>query len=382
MPLSADEQLRYSRHVRLPQIGESGQRCLREARVLLLGLGGLGSPAALYLAAAGVGTLGMAEFDTVALHNLQRQILFREGDVGARKIDAAGARLGALNSRMHLVAHKEGLTQGNAIALFSQYDVVLDGTDNFPARYLANDAAFFARKPLVHGSIFQFSGQVSVFDTADGHACYRCLFPKMPDPDTIPTCEQAGVFGALCGVVGSLMAMETIKLLVGTGNPLRGRLLMLDLLSATTRTVALPRDATCPLCGNSPRITGIAAENYVFHDNCHPPPATGKDAQNTFPFEISCEEARTWLARTDDTPVVLDVRENDERAISHLPGSLHIPLGRLADHMHELPANATVIVYCQHGQRSLRAVRLLRTRGRARTTSLSGGITRWMGTIP
>ena len=377
MPLSTDEQLRYSRHVRLPQIGEAGQQRLREARVLLLGLGGLGSPAALYLAAAGVGTLGVAEFDTVALHNLQRQVLFREGDVGASKIAAAFAHLHALNSRLHLVAHEEGLTPGNATTLFSRYDVVLDGTDNFPARYLANDAAFFARKPLVHGSIFQFAGQLSVFDAASGHACYRCLFPEMPDPDSIPTCEQAGVFGALCGVVGSLMAMEAVKLITGAGIPLRGRLLMLDLLAATTRTVRLPKDATCPLCGNAPRITGITAENYVFHDHCCLAEVTGAQAANAFPFEISCDEARAWLARADDAPLVLDVRENDERATGHLPSSLHIPLGNLATRIHELPTGATVIVYCQHGQRSLRAVRLLRARGYALTTSLSGGIACW-----
>ncbi|MDR2512813.1 MAG: molybdopterin-synthase adenylyltransferase MoeB [Puniceicoccales bacterium] len=381
MPLSAEEQFRYSRHICLPQIGEAGQRRLREARVLLVGIGGLGSPAALYLAAAGVGTLGLAEFDIVALHNLQRQVLFREADVGAPKIAAALAHLHALDSRVHLIVHEKGLTPENATALFSQYDVVLDGTDNFPARYLANDAAFFACKPLVHGSIFQFAGQVSVFDRASGNACYRCLFPEMPDPESIPTCEQAGVFGALCGVVGSFMAMEAVKLATGVGVPLRGRLLMLDLLAATSRTVRLLKDAACPLCGSSPRIMGIDAGNYSFHNSCCAPcclaATSGEEAANVFPLEISSEEARVWLARAVDVPLVLDVREGAERAAGHLPGSLHIPLNELAGRIHELPAHAIVIVYCQHGQRSLRAARMLRARGYAYTTSLSGGLARW-----
>jgi adenylyltransferase/sulfurtransferase len=376
MPLSRDILRRYSRHIRLPQIGEEGQQRLLDARVLLLGLGGLGSPAALYLAAAGVGTLGLAEFDTVAAHNLQRQILFREADTGVPKLDAALAALRALNSGVTLVPHPEGITPANALALVSQYDLVLDGTDNFSARYLANDAARLARRPLIHGSIFQFTGQVSLFDDTPHSPCYRCLYPEMPDPDSVPSCEQAGVFGALCGVVGSLMAMEAIKHITRAGEPLRGRLLLLDLLAGTVRSVRLPKNNACPLCGDTPRIREIRAENYTYNNTCAP-----ADAPADIPLEISCEQAREQLSRPN-APLLLDVRDSFERAICHIPNSLHIPLPQLSEYIkkHPFPPATAVLVYCHHGQRSQRAARLLRAAG-IPATSIIGGIDRWTATF-
>jgi adenylyltransferase/sulfurtransferase len=398
MPLSQEELLRYSRHVRLPQIGVAGQERLLRAKVLLLGLGGIGSPAALYLAAAGVGTLGVAEFDTVAAHNLQRQVLFREADVAAPKLDAGFATLRALNSQTRLVPHPAGLTPENAVPLFAGYDVVLDGTDNFAARYLANDAAHLARRPLVHASVFQFTAQLTVFDTAAAGPCLRCLFPEMPGADSVPTCEQAGVFGALCGAAGSLAAMEVVKLLTGAGEPLRGRMLLLDLLAGATRTVRVSHDAACPLCGTAPTIHEIDAANYA-QDACACTAADG--ATNNFadggePLEIAVAEARARIANavaeaaatdaantaTDANaaaaaPVVLDVREAFERATGSIPNSRHIPLAELGARLGELPADTEIFVVCQKGMRSLRGARLLREKGRLRARSIRGGIDAW-----
>lgn len=407
-PLTGADLHRYSRQIRLPQIGEAGQARLRDARVLLLGLGGLGSPAALYLAAAGVGTLGVSEHDTVALHNLQRQILYRESDSGTPKLDAGFAALRALNSQTRLVAHPEGLTPGNALALFSGYDLILDGTDNFSARYLANDTAHLARRPLIHGSVFQFTGQVTLFDTAHDGPCLRCLFPEMPDPESVLTCEQAGVFGALCGAVGSLMAMEAMKHITGVGDSLRGCLLLLDLLAGSTRTVRVSPATACPLCGAAPHIREIKAENYVF-GGCTIPIGAGG-----VPIEISPAEVRERLewwqprcceagsmshpsaavatpsqpetagphrdggtAGPDAPPLVIDVREPFERLSGFIPGSLNIPLGQLAQRFGELPDSAETYVVCQKGMRSLRAARLLQEKGRSGVRSICGGMDAW-----
>jgi adenylyltransferase/sulfurtransferase len=410
--LSADELARYSRQIRLPQIAAAGQQKLRKARVLLLGLGGLGSPAALYLAAAGIGTLGVAEFDTVALHNLQRQILFRETDVGTPKIEAGFAALRGLNAQTRLIAHTGGLTPQNALELFAQYDLVLDGTDNFATRYLANDAAVLTRRPLVHGSVFQFTGQVAVFaagspagnaaggereEQNDAAPCYRCMFPEMPDPATVPTCEQAGVFGALCGVIGCWMAMEAIKLITGAGELLLGRVLTLDLLAGTVQTVRLQRNSECPVCGAQPRITKITPSNYVFN-SCTTPKLETLNLETTASAElpaeeISCEEAAALLkTNTAETPLLLDVRDADERAICLITGALHIPLAelseRLSERLDELRAAAgnaagdrLILVHCHHGMRSLRAVRILRAKGFLNARSITGGIDRWAQVI-
>ncbi|MDR1816806.1 MAG: ThiF family adenylyltransferase [Puniceicoccales bacterium] len=376
------DRLRYSRHTRLPQIGEIGQRRLLGARVLVVGLGGLGSPAALYLAAAGVGTIGVAEPDTVAAHNLQRQILFRDADAAgsASKLDAGFAALRALNPRTRLVAHAEGVTPANAAALIAGYDVVLDGSDNFATRYLVADAAALARRPLVHGSVFQFEGQVAVFDPAAGGPCYRCLFPRPPAPETVPTCAQAGVLGALCGVVGSWMALEAVKVITGAGNA-AGKFIVLDLLTDNVRVVSLPRNPACPLCGDAPSITEIRPENYDFGATCCG--GTGGGAGTAAGEEITCEEFAELRAATPALPV-LDVRERDERDAARIEGTAHIPLGELAARLDEVrallggDATARLVVHCQRGGRSLSATRLLRAKGFSGAVSLAGGLERWL----
>ena len=379
--LSPEELARYSRHVLLPQIGVEGQRRLKAARVLLVGLGGLGSPAGLYLAAAGVGTLGLADFDTVARHNLQRQILHTDASVGSSKLASARERLLALNPMVELVEHPEGVTLENAVQLFSQYDIIVDGSDNFPTRYLVNDAAYFAQRTVVHGSIFQFEGQVSVFDSVSGGPCYRCLFPQMPEPGSVPNCEEAGVFGALCGMVGSIQALEAIQLITGIGDPLRGRLYAIDTLSMRGRTLKLKRDPACPLCGSQPCITHLEPERYQFdcktsiNDN-----NVGMENTKEIPMEISVQDAAAWL-NSDKPPVLLDVREDFELDICKIEGCLHIPLGELGARWQNLPKGEPIVVYCHHGGRSLRATQALRHWGLEQATSMAGGIHVWAETV-
>ena len=331
--LSPAELARYSRHILLPGVGIEGQRKLAAARVLVVGAGGLGSPAALYLAAAGIGTIGIADFDKVEAHNLQRQILHDTPSVGRPKVESAAARLASLNPHIRVVPHPEGVTAANALALFSGYDIVVDGTDNFPTRYLNNDAAVLARRPLVYGSIFQFEGQVSVFDPARGAPCYRCLFPEPPPPGSVPNCGEAGVLGALCGTIGSLQALETIKLLLGIGEPLHGRLVAFDALSGRFRTIALRRDPACPLCGTAPSIRELRAETYVF--GCATPPATAATdaagAADPVPREVDVATARDLLARGEAE--LLDVREPYEHAICRIarqPSAAHARSARSA----------------------------------------------------
>ena len=375
-----EELARYSRQLILPGMGRDGQAKLREARVLLIGLGGLGSPAALYLAAAGVGTLGLAEPDKVELHNLHRQILHETPAVGTSKLASARARLGALNPHVTLREHPEGLTVGNALGLFADYDLVVDGADNFPTRYLANDAAARTGKPLVHGSIFQYEGQVTVLDPARGGPCYRCLFPEMPAAGTVPNCAEAGVFGALCGVIGSLMAMEALKLILGEGEPLRGRLLVFDARTGTPRTVRVKRDPRCPCCGTNPdaRIAALDPALYSYACETTPPSSTMStlpDPQNP-PMEIDVPTAHAWLEAAAP-PVLLDVREPFEVEICRIPGSVTIPLGELPERAAELPKDRVIVVHCHHGGRSLQAAKFLRAKGWPRSTSMSGGIAGW-----
>ncbi|MGE9292842.1 MAG: molybdopterin-synthase adenylyltransferase MoeB [Puniceicoccales bacterium] len=368
--LSPAELSRYSRHIRLPQVGVEGQAKLREARVLVIGMGGLGSPVSLYLAAGGVGTLGLADFDKVEEHNLQRQVLHTQAAVGRPKLDSAAERLRAINRGCKLELHAGGITLDNAVDLISQYDLVIDGSDNFPTRYLVNDAAFFAKRPLVYGSIFQFEGQVSVFDPNVGGPCYRCLFPQMPEPGTVPNCEQAGVFGALCGIVGSYQAMEAIKYLLGIGESLRGRLLMIDALSSRITTLNLKKDPDCPLCGHSPHITDLQPGNYEFSCETEPEPQTEESI-----MEIDVQTTKTRAAT--ESPILLDVREGFEREICQLPDSQHIPLGQLPAQASALPKDAEIIVYCHHGARSLRATKYLRDVGFDKAVSMAGGIDAW-----
>lgn len=368
--LSPEELSRYSRHIRLPEVGVAGQQRLRGARVLVIGMGGLGSPVSLYLAAAGVGTLGLADFDVVEAHNLQRQVLHTENAVGGPKLDSAAARLRALNSGCELELHPDGITLDNAIELIGQYDLVVDGSDNFPTRYLVNDAAFFARRPLIYGSIFQFEGQVSLFDPARGAPCYRCLFPRMPDPATVPNCEQAGVFGALCGIVGSLQAMEALKYLMGMGESLAGKLLVLDTLRARIRTIRLKKDARCPLCGEKPDISGLNPDNYVFSCETESPPTSETS------MEIDIHQAKQQLDAAGN-PLLVDVREAFELEICALDNARHLPLGQLGELAETLPRDRDLIVFCHHGVRSLKAAQYLRARGFDRAVSMRGGIHQW-----
>ncbi|HTT57295.1 MAG TPA: molybdopterin-synthase adenylyltransferase MoeB [Opitutaceae bacterium] len=373
--LSPAELSRYSRHILLDEVGLEGQRRLAAARVLVVGAGGLGSPAALYLAAAGVGTLGLADLDRVEEHNLQRQILHDTAAVGAPKVESAARRLAALNPHVRLRFHPEGITPANALDVFAEYDLIVDGSDNFGTRYLTNDAAFFARRPLVHGSIFKFEGQVAVFDPAGGGPCYRCLFPEPPAPGTVPGCGEAGVLGALCGVIGSLQALEAVKCLLGIGQPLRGRLLVIDSLAQDYRTLECPRDPHCPLCGEAPRIRALDAANY--DAACAPAPATGGAATPAgVPVEVTVEEA-SRLAAAAGHALVLDVREPYELEICQLAGSRHIPLRQIPARLGELPRDRHILVLCHTGQRSRRVTEFLRGQGFSAVSNIAGGIAAW-----
>ncbi|MDD2762405.1 MAG: molybdopterin-synthase adenylyltransferase MoeB [Opitutaceae bacterium] len=373
--LSPAELSRYSRHVLLDEVGVEGQRKLAAARVLVVGVGGLGSPAALYLAAAGVGTLGLADLDQVEEHNLQRQILHDTPAIGRPKVESAAQRLTALNPHIRVQLHRDGVTPGNAVALFSAYDLIVDGTDNFSTRYLNNDAAFFARRPLVYGSIFKFEGQVSVFDPSRGGPCYRCLFPEPPPPGSVPTCGEAGVFGALCGVIGSLQAMEAIKYLLGIGQPLRGRLLVFDALVQQIHALNLRRDVHCPLCGNEPHIRKIDAAAYDFR--CTAPAAGGTGHDHEEIPEISVEGARRLLEAQAGRALLLDVREPYEEQICRIEGSRHLPMRAIAGRLGELPRDRHILVLCHHGGRSRQVVEYLRTQGFPAVSNVAGGIDAW-----
>ena len=371
--LSPAELARYSRHILLREIGVDGQRKLAAARVLVVGAGGLGSPAALYLAAAGVGTLGIADFDRVADHNLQRQLLHDTASVGEPKVTSAVRRLRTTNPFVTVVAHPEGVTAENALALFAGYDVVVDGTDNFTSRYLNNDAAFFTRKPLVYGSVFTFEGQVAVFDSARGGPCYRCLFPAPPEAGSVPGCGETGVLGALCGVIGSLQALEAIKLITGIGRSLVGRLLTYNALTQDFQTLTLPRDPACPLCGTTPRITRLVAPSHSASCPPLPPPMPAED----YPLEISVTEAKRLLDESPGGVLLVDVREPYEVAIASIRGAKLIPMGQIPAHVHALPRDEHLLIMCHHGGRSLRVTQFLRAQGYTAVSNIAGGINAW-----
>ncbi len=375
--LKAEELARYSRHIVLPEVGREGQERLSRSKVLIVGAGGLGSPAALYLAAAGVGELGLVDFDRVEEHNLQRQILHGTAEIGTPKVESARRRLSDLNPHVLVRPHGEGVSTENSTALFSQYDLIVDGSDNFPTRYLNNDSAFFAAKPLVYGSIFRFEGQVSVFHPSHGSPCYRCLFPTPPEPGRIPNCAEAGVFGALPGVIGSMQAMEAIKFLLGIGKPLLGRLLVFDALGMTSRVINLKKDPSCPLCGEDPRITDIRPERYDF--TCSAEEAAGETTSDApaLPLELSVEEARERLGQASENFFVLDVREPYETEICRLPGAIPIPMRQISAQTTALPGDKPILVYCHHGMRSLHVVKFLRDRGFPQACNLQGGIDAW-----
>lgn len=366
--LNDGDRQRYSRQLLLPELGVEGQRRLKSASVLVVGAGGLGCPAALYLAAAGVGRLGLIDFDAVDISNLHRQILYGQSSLGARKVDAAASRLNDLNPSVDLVTHDTRLSAANAADIFSSYDAVVDGADNFAARYLVNDAAFFCRKPYVYGSIYRFEGQVSVFRPGEG-PCYRCLFPSPPPPGAVPDCAAGGVLGALAGIVGSIQASECIKILAGMGSTLAGRLLVIDALAAEFSTVKMRRNPACALCASEPTIKALADEPY----DCQPGPGENAGAHAG---EIAPEDLET-LFMGPRAPLVIDVRSHEEHRLACIDGSLNIPLDELERRSGELDAGAEIIVYCQSGQRSRQAVSILRERGFKNARSLSGGLLRW-----
>ena len=373
--LSPAELTRYSRHLLLAEIGVEGQRKLSAARVLVVGAGGLGSPAALYLAAAGVGRLGIADFDRVADHNLQRQLLHDDATVGEPKVLSAARRLRATNPYIRVVEHGDGITPGNALEIFSGYDVIVDGTDNFRARYLNNDAAFFAHKPLVYGSVFKFEGQVAVFDPSHGGPCYRCLFPSPPATGTVPGCGEAGVLGASCGVIGSLQALEVLKLITGCGEPLRGRLLNYDGLTPSFQTLTLPRDPHCPLCGSTPSIHDLSAD-AVNAASCSPHHSSLVESADC-PLELSVTEARHLLFSGSKTTMLIDVREAYELDICRLAGAEHIPMRQIPDRLDSLPRDRHLLILCHSGGRSLRVTEFLRARGFSAVSNVAGGIDAW-----
>lgn len=374
--LSPAQIARYSRHVMLPQVGLEGQKKLEAGSALVIGMGGLGSPVALYLAAAGVGTLGLADFDVIEEHNLQRQIIHRTDRVGTPKLDSALEELRNLNPHMTLREHREGVTIDNALNVFSKYDIIVDGSDNFPTRYLVNDAAYFAERPLVYGSIFQFEGQVSLFHSKAGGPCYRCLFPSMPALGTVPNCAEAGVFGALCGVIGSMQAMEAIKHLVAIGDSLMGRLLVIDALSMKLRELNLKRDPECPLCGQNPQIHSLEAENYNFDCEVDSEEATDEETVGDYPMEVSIEDAKALLD-TNESAYLLDVREPFEVAICAIQGSVNIPMQQIAENIGALPRDGKILVHCHHGGRSLQVTKYLRAKGFEAVSNVAGGIDAW-----
>jgi adenylyltransferase/sulfurtransferase len=370
--LSREELARYSRHLILPEVGADGQRRIKAARILCIGAGGLGSPATLYLAAAGVGTLGLADADRVDASNLQRQILYGTGDVGTAKLTAAGARLRALNPDMEIVLHEARLTSENATEIIAPYDVVIDGSDNFPTRYLSNDVCVFARKPNIYGSVFRFEGQASVFAPHLGGPCYRCLFPEPPPPGAAPSCAEAGVLGVLPGIVGLIQATEALKLILGAGETLAGRLLHFDALKMKFREFNLRRDPQCPVCGDAPTIF----EPIDYEQFCQGPPVADWFAVEEGVPTVSVRELKQKMDG-GETLTLIDVREPYEYEIARIPGSRLIPLGELETHVGELPRTGTLVLQCHSGGRSEQAVRLLQGVGFQNAYNLVGGIDAW-----
>jgi adenylyltransferase/sulfurtransferase len=366
--LSKEEIRRYGRHLIMPEVGLDGQKKLKAASVLLVGAGGLGSPLALYLAAAGVGKIGLVDFDVVEFSNLQRQVLYSTADVGKPKLAAAADRISGINPHAQLELHEDRLTSENAMEILAGYDVIVDGTDNFPARYLVNDACVLLGKPNVYGSIFRFEGQVSVFDVKVG-PCYRCVYSEPPPPGLVPSCAEGGVLGVLPGVIGAIQAIETLKLILGTGEPLIGRLVLFDGLQMRFREVKLRKNPACPLCGE-PRVIDKLIDYEDFCGVIQTDVGQGEKTQ-----EISPTELKERLVR-GETIFVLDVREPHEYQIVNLGGYL-IPLNDLPARVHELDSSQEIVVHCHHGPRSRRAVELLRQFGFSKVKSLAGGIDRW-----
>jgi sulfur-carrier protein adenylyltransferase/sulfurtransferase len=367
--LSRDEILRYSRHLIMPEVGMEGQLKLKQAKVLAIGTGGLGAPLGLYLAAAGVGRIGLVDFDSVDFTNLQRQILFSTDDVGRPKIEAAAHRLQSLNPEIQIDRFETHLSSENALDIMKDYDIVVDGTDNFPTRYLVNDACVLLGKPNVYGSIFRFEGQVSIFGAPDG-PCYRCLYPEPPPPGLVPSCAEGGVLGVLPGIVGAIQAAETLKLIIGRGEHLIGRLLLFDALAMRFRELKLRKNPDCPVCGTHPTVAKLIdyAEFCGIRGEEAPAP------QTTVP-EITPRDLKARLDRGDDL-FILDVREPHEYQICNLGGHL-IPLGDLSRRVSELDSSREIVAHCRSGKRSAEAVEFLRKAGFRKLLNLKGGILAW-----
>ncbi len=367
--LSKEEIQRYSRHLIMPEVGMEGQLKLKRARVLTIGTGGLGAPLGLYLAAAGVGHLGLVDFDVVDSSNLQRQVTFTTADVGKPKSEAAKARLSALNPAIEIVSYETRLTSDNALELFRDYDIIVDGTDNFPTRFLVNDACVLLGKPNVYGSIFRFEGQATVFGYPDG-PCYRCLYPEPPPPGLVPSCAEGGVLGVLPGIVGSIQAMETIKLILGTGEPLVGRLLLFDALAMRFRELKLKKNPDCPLCGTHRTITKLIDYEEFCGIRGEEAPAMTDGIQEITATELKARQDR------GDKLFILDVREPHEYQICNLNGKL-IPLGELPRRVNELDSSVEMVVHCRSGKRSADAIHFLQTAGFKKLLNLKGGVLAW-----
>ena len=365
--LSHAEVLRYSRHLLLPEVGMEGQRKLKAARVLTIGAGGLGSPLSLYLAAAGVGTIGIVDFDVVDLTNLQRQIVHGTASLGRSKLESAKERITDVNPNVNVIGHEARLTSENALDILRDYDIVVDGTDNFPTRYLVNDACVLLGKPNVYGSIFRFEGQASVFYAKEG-PCYRCLYSEPPPPGLVPSCAEGGVLGVLPGIIGCLQAMETIKWIIGAGDSLVGRLVLFDALKLRFRELKLRKDPNCPICGEHPTIH----ELIDYQAFC----GIGAEPDYAGP-EISADELQQERGEKGCDLVVVDVREPHEWEIASIEGSRLIPLGQLPDRLNELDGHAEIVTVCHHGARSMKALEILRGAGFGKVRSLAGGIDAW-----
>jgi len=377
--LKSAELSRYARHLSLPEVGKEGQLRLKDSRVLVVGAGGLGSPLALYLAAAGIGTLGLVDFDEVDATNLQRQILHGTKDVGRPKLDSARERLADVNPNVSVVTHDVRLDSTNALEILGPYDIVADGTDNFPTRYLVNDACVLLGKPNVYGSVFRWEGQASVFGS-DGGSCSRCLFQEPPPPGLVPNCAEAGVLGVLPGIIGSIQALEVIKLLLGQGHTLSGRLLIFDALEMSWREMAVSRNTNCPVCGDEPTQTGLIDYEYFCGLRA---PTEGKEEEMVTPFgEVGAVELNERLASAEP-PFLLDVRQPHEWDIVNLGtnGAVMVPLAELPDRLEEIPTDREIVVYCRTGARSASAAQMLADEGFPSVFNFVGGIHAWVDEI-
>jgi sulfur-carrier protein adenylyltransferase/sulfurtransferase len=372
MALTQEEILRYSRHLIMPEVGVEGQEKLKNASLLLIGCGGLGSPLSMYLSAAGVGRLGLVDFDLTDFTNLQRQVAFGTSDVGRAKVDATKDRINQINPNVQVTTYREKLTSDNVLGIFKDYDIIIDGTDNFPTRYLVNDACVFLKKPNVYGSIFRFEGQATIFWAEKG-PCYRCLYPEPPPPGMVPSCAEGGVLGILPGTIGLIQATEAVKLILGKGDPLIGRLLLYNALDMKFREVKLQKDPDCPVCGTHPTITKLIDYEQFCGIGLGQEEAT---VTTNGVAEITASELKAMIDRKE-TFTLVDVREPHEYKIAKIPGSKLIPLGDIAQRANELDTASNIVVHCRSGARSAKAIQTLQKMGFKRLRNLKGGILAW-----